>query len=139
MNLYSICLLSLLIGFQVADETVIKGKLREYDQYVKEKNTQAIVNLYTEDALYGDKIKGRKAIKDYLDTYQHINVIAYQSTTTDLSIKGNVANHEGSFKQIIRPDKAKLVEHTGTFRIVWTKTGGKWLIQSMTITSKHTR
>ena len=124
--------------FQNSDTEIIKAKMREYDSYVAKKNSEAVANLYTEDAMYGDNVKGRKAIKEYLDTYRNINVITHHSVTTKLEIKGTLANHEGTYKQIVRSND-KLKEHTGTFRMVWVKLNNKWLISNMRVTSKRSR
>ena len=127
-----------LCHFQVNDETLIKSIMKDYDRYVVDKNTQAISNLYTEDAMYGDNVKGKKAIKEYLDSYRNVDVVAYQSSVTNINVKNNIANYEGNFKQVVRANN-KLVEYKGTFRMIWQKQNKNWYISSMRVTSKKSK
>lgn len=133
----SIVFVLLLSVMQIGDESLITSKLKQYDSFVVQKNAQAVANCYTENGSYGYNVKGRPAIKEYLESFKNTNVVSFKSTINSLKISGNSAIMYGSFKQIVK--SKKLTEHSGTFEMVWNKVNGEWLINSMLLTSKKSR
>jgi ketosteroid isomerase-like protein len=121
----------ILSAFFMDDKKVIAENFKKYETAIVNMDTEAIVNLYAKDGQFGT-ITGSEEIRKYLNSFKHIKVQKYTTTTTNIDVKGVIANHEGTFIQIGLVNGVKKASH-GLFRIIWTKENEEWKIKYMGI------
>jgi uncharacterized protein (TIGR02246 family) len=115
----------------------VEAALQRYNAFVLAMDNAAIAELYAEDGeLAGPNgpVRGRKAIREFLETFKDFHVKANKTTPEKTSVNGETATQSARYWQRVELPSHETVEVSGRLDAQWAKHGGRWLIQHMAAT-----
>jgi len=113
-----------------------QATIKRYERFVLEMKPDSISNLFTTDAEIGHEnqrpVRGRDSIRAFLSSFKNVRVIENRDDISAVSMRGDSATVNGTYKQAVIVSEKDTVRVSGSFSAEMLRDKNKtWLIRKM--------